>query len=443
MFSKKPKISASVPVEILQAYYRKISSEKLICRAPFTSLYFHPDGEVGACCLNKKSYFYGKYPKNSIKEILVSIPRKVHQKYINENNFSLGCTICNENLNNENFYGLLANGYKNQSIKNHITRIDFELSHECNFDCIMCERDKNNAESIYKENFIKEIKPLLRKTEYVNFIGGEPFLINIYYDIWTILKETNPSCLINVQTNGSILNERILKILENKNFLTVISLDSVNKATYQKIRKGGQFDSVLSNFDVFNQSMQRKEKTMQISVCPLRTNRNEIPEIIEFANNKSCTVFFNHVERPKELSLKYLASTELQIIIESYKNFGLQLNSNAEHVKNNLKALQSLIMLLTKWYEDAIEREKNAIEISNQYIASIFRNIKDEQNLKIINGLLSIIPETFMVSAAKYGEINLTDFEDKLNLLRMRGLNQQKIIKIALDFFEIYSLQDL
>ncbi len=442
MFSKNPKISTSVPAEILQAYYHEISSEKLICRAPFTSLYFHPDGEVGACCLNKKSYFYGKYPEDSIKKILASNPRKVHQKYIAKNNFSLGCSICNENLIDKNFYGLLANGYKNQSLKKHITRIDFELSHKCNFDCIMCERDKNSSESIYKEDFIKEIKPLLRKTEYVNFIGGEPFLINIYYDIWTILKETNPSCLINVQTNGSILNERILKILENKNFLTVISLDSVKKPTYQKIRKGGNLESVLCNFDIFNQSMQRKEKTMQISVCPLRTNRYEIPEIIEFANNKSCNVFFNHVERPKNLSLKYLPSQELHIIIESYKKFGQQLNSSAEHVKNNLKSLQSLIMLLIKWYEDATEREKNAVEISNKYIASIFSNVKNEQNLKIINELLPIIPETFMISASKYGELETTDFEDKLNQLRMHGLNQEEIIKIALNFFEIYNFLD-
>jgi len=67
IFRKKLEISASLPNEVLSEYYAKIS-DNVFCRAPFTSLYFHPDGEVGACCLNKNSFFYGKYPENNIKE---------------------------------------------------------------------------------------------------------------------------------------------------------------------------------------------------------------------------------------------------------------------------------------------------------------------------------------------------------------------------------------
>lgn len=435
-------ISSSVPDAILQKYHSSISNEKTICRAPFTALYFHPDGEVGACCLNKNSYLYGRYPTNTIKEILESTPRKVHQKYIRNNNFLLGCNICNDNLLNQNFSGLMANGYKYQSLKKHITRIDFELSHQCNFDCIMCERDKTSSNSFYNNDFIEEIKPYLKKLEYANFIGGEPFLINIYYQIWEILLDVNPNCLINIQTNGSILNDRIIKLLENKNFITVISLDSVNNTSYSEIRKGGNLNLVLKNFEIFNKFMQNKSRNMQISVCPLQTNYNEIPDIIDFANNNKCYIFFNHVDKPKELSLKYFNSEKLNKIIEIYSLYSQNFNTDLEHTKQNLRALLGLIQLLKAWQSEALEREKNSVLVLKNDISEFFAKIKDNYNKNIADDLVKLLPENFMISEPKYREILETDFEDKINQLRKHGHNQEEIIKIALKYFEIYKTQD-
>ena len=43
-------------------------SPKCICKAPFTSMYFRPDGSVTPCCFNI-TYNYGKFPENTVKEI--------------------------------------------------------------------------------------------------------------------------------------------------------------------------------------------------------------------------------------------------------------------------------------------------------------------------------------------------------------------------------------
>ncbi|HNQ67652.1 MAG TPA: radical SAM protein [Bacteroidales bacterium] len=441
MIRNKSKISASLPDEVLSEYYA-IISDKLLCRAPYTSLYFHPDGEVGACCLNKNSFFYGKYPRNNIEEILNSNRRKLHQGYVKSNNLILGCNVCQENLLAGNYSGVMSLGYKNQNLKNHITRIDFELSHQCNLNCIMCERDKGNPVMVYNSNFIEEIQPLLKNIEYANFIGGEPFLINIYYDIWNIINKINPKCMINVQTNGSILNERVINLLNNRNFLITISLDSVNKTSFEKIRRNGNFNTVIKNFHIFNQNMNGKLKTMQVSVCPLTVNRYEITEIIDFANTNYCNVFFNYVDNPKHLSLKYLSSEKLNETINNYKKYIKDYKLVTPHAKNNLEAIKGLLELLEKWNKDTVKREHESIEIQRQELVSIFSKIREEQNKEIINELLSILPKNIKLSKQKYKDVKSMNIDEKLNELKKRNLKKKEILIIALSFFEFYQFEN-
>ena len=417
-FSKKSKIVPSIPEDILQKYYREISNEKIICRAPFTSMYFHPDGEVGACCLNKSSFHYGKYPKQSIKKILNSTPRKLHQKYLKNNNFLLGCKTCNDNLLNENFSGLLANGYKNQKIKPYITRIDFELSHVCNFNCIMCEQNKQSTNEIYNSSFLSEIQPNLKKIEYANFIGGEPFLINIYYDIWEYLLKNNKKCLINVQTNGSVYNAKITELLRNDKFRTVISIDSVNDETYSKIRQGGNLKEVLNNFQIFNDNMKRKSHTMQISVCPLRINRFEIPDIIEFANNNKCTIYFNQVEKPDNLSLQNIPESYLSELIQVYEKYLNTLPSNSDIEIKNKAALNGLINLIKHWHKAAITREALSVTIQKETITELLYQAITENNKSVIDEIINSIPDIIKVSHEKSAEITKLNFAKQIGLFR-------------------------
>jgi molybdenum cofactor biosynthesis enzyme MoaA len=443
MFSKKAQIPASVPDEILQKYFHSISNEKIICRAPFTSLYFNPDGEVGACCLNKGSYYYGKYPEQSIKEILNLVPRKLHQKYVGSNNFLIGCEICNNNLLIENFEGLLANGYKFQEIKKNITRIDFELSHKCNYNCIMCEQNKHSNGEIYNSSFLSEIKPLLNNLRYANFIGGEPFLINIYYEIWEYLLQNNKNCLINVQTNGSIYNEKIKNLLQNDNFITVLSLDSIDTETYSKIRQGGNLNEVLKNFMIFNDSMKRKSHTMQISVCPLRSNRFEIPEIVRFANDNNCKIFFNQVEKPENLSLKNIPEKILSEIIEIYQKCIDSLPSTSDTEIINKNALIGLVNLLTHWKSQVIIQESESVIIKRQTIIDLFSHKEIEKYKSITDEIINRIPEFITVSKQRSIEILDLNFADKIAYLEKSGLTNQEIVKLATNFFELTRTENL
>lgn len=442
MFNKKNKIKASLSKEVLSEYFKN-SSDKIICRAPFASLYFHPYGEVSACCLNKSKFSYGKYPEQRIKQIITSTPRKLQQKHLKANNLLLGCEICQENIVTRNISGILATGYKYLQIKKHITRIDFELSNYCNINCIMCERDKSKKKIIYDYNFIEEIKPYLKKLEFANFIGGEPFVIEIYYKIWDILLKENPNCKISIQTNGTIFNSKIKDLLERGNFYVNISLDALDERLYNDIRKGARLDNVLQNFEKFNSIMQKKNHIMQISVCPMRINWQEIPKLVEFANINNCQIFFNHVDYPGYLSLKYTSPSFLQNIIKHFIDSANYIVVENNISNNNFESLKGLIKLIENWKLEEIKRELNSSFITKSDVSKLLLQKTDNKHKELVIYFINEVPKTWLISNERLAQIEKFDFNTQLNIFSSEHRSKEDILDKFKSFFELYRTENL
>ena len=58
-------------------------------------------------------------------------------------------------------------------------------------------------ENPYDAAFVKQLEEFIPHLEEVKFYGGEPFLIEIYYEIWEKIMELNPKVRISVQTTIS------------------------------------------------------------------------------------------------------------------------------------------------------------------------------------------------------------------------------------------------
>ncbi|MDD3858562.1 MAG: radical SAM protein [Bacteroidales bacterium] len=424
---------------MLQDYLSYSGGKLPVCRAPFTSLYFFPDGQVGSCCLNKSFYTLGIYPHNSIHEIIKSKKRTEQQKHISANNLSKGCQICNDNINSGNFSGVMATDYNKHDIGKNIKRIDFELSDFCNLDCAMCDRNKKNKNSIYNGNFFEEIKPYLNKLEATNFLGGEPFIIDIYYKIWDYLLNHNKNCNINIQSNGTIINDRIVNLVSNDKVFISLSIDSVNKSSYEKIRKGADFDKMINNFNVFNNIMMKKSHSMYISVCPIAYNANEIPKIVKFANENQCRIFFNRVVSPSELSLDDRTEKEYKILLDNYYQQLKDLpNSNDTELYNKM-TFSDFIKLVESLSKSAIEKHNITIlkEKLKQLLLNnaFYKKFPDKEI--IILKCLNSIPESFKISELKYAELNSGSFEEKYFALLNSNKTEDEIINLFEMYFEI------
>ncbi len=434
----KNKIKPTVEKEVIDKYLEFSSGKLPVCNAPFSSLYFHPDGEVGSCCLNKTWYSLGKYPGQTLSEIINSRNRKLQQRYIAKNNLSLGCNICNENLNSGNFAGVMAFDYKNLKPDNKIRRIDFELSDFCNFNCVMCERDKSDKKIIYDDAFIKELYQYLIKLKSTNFLGGEPFLIKIYYKIWDIIINENPECNINIQTNGSVYNEKIAELAKNKKVFISLSIDSVKKETYEFIRKGSDFNLIMKNFSLFNSAMSEKKHSMYISVCPTVYNYKEIPDIVKFANDNKCRIFFNRVMSPLNISLESRTTEEYDKILNIYESAYENMPSDKLAGITNKRTFNDFINLIRSLRQKSAT--DNKVSISCDYVRNIIKNRKNETNknkIELIEDVLAEYYNDWKISPRKTGLLASDFFWQDYENLFETDKSATEIISIIKNFLEL------
>ena len=350
---------------------RSIKNPSTLCYAPEISLNFDQTGKITACCFNR-DYILGTYPEDSISEIWNGEKLEIQRKSLGNDSLKLGCQLCEKMLDEGNFESVLIRHFddfvpakgpldflKPANKGSQLPLVfEFELSNTCNLECIMCgghwsSAIRKNREGLptivspYDDGFVQQVREFLPSLKRANFLGGEPFLISIYYEIWESIIELNPGMEVAITSNGTTLTKRARNIIDKlSNLKITLSIDSISKSTYESIRVNADFDQVFENI----QYLMEKGKLASFSVCPIIQNRYEIPEIIEFCETHGIDIFFNVVYEPlgdrvigiheggkikKELgtpakprtglipetSMQYLSVADLESLINYYEGF--------------------------------------------------------------------------------------------------------------------------
>lgn len=351
--------------------YRNIKKGAIpLCKAPANALYFGLRGRVYSCCFNKQ-HLLGTYPRHSLKEIWHSNARTVLEEALSRDDFKHGCMGCLDLIEVENYKALPAKNYDDLPIAQYPTKLDFELSNECNLECIMCRGEfssaiRKNREKLppilspYDHSFLTQLKEFVPHVKHAHFLGGEPFMISIYHDIWEMFSALNPQARLSIQTNATIISRRVKDILEKGRFEIAISIDSINKATYEQIRKNGKFERVIENINYLIDYCKRKNTNISISYCPMTCNVSEIPDVINWCNDKNLPLFFNTVTYPSDLSLRSLSSHDLKAYCDNWTSIRFP-SKNPVH-DSNISAFKGLINHLEQWLKEkdnTDERPKN------------------------------------------------------------------------------------
>ncbi|MDD2635771.1 MAG: radical SAM protein [Bacteroidales bacterium] len=354
---------------------RKYGPLKHICYAPHTSMFFARNGKVSPCyaSYNEKS---SSIDNESIHDIwfkgsFVKI-RKEHENC----DFETTCQFCNKLMLQKSYDSLLTNKYEHYAFsKSKYPKImEFELSNKCNLACIMC--DSNLSSSIerteknivsgnqhYDKNFIEQLDEFIPHLQLAEFTGGDPFMIDEYYDIWEKISKINPKCHILITTNANTMNSRIVNLLENhKNIHFNVSIDSLEKENYENIRRNGNFEFALKNLEKFINYSEKNKTNLNLLVCPLTVNRHELGDFVDFANSKNICVYFHTVIKPKELSLKFLDKKTLNNTIKQLNKRQFPVRNNKQKI--NFNNYQNMIKLFKDW---AKEEEKTKEEIDSNY----------------------------------------------------------------------------
>ena len=367
---------------------------KKICYAPFSSMFFSRHGLVAPCyaTYNENS---SHISNNSIKDIWFSGSINEIRKQHSRCDLSTSCSFCENILNSNSYKSALINKYEHYAFsKSKYPKImEFELSNKCNLACIMCdtnlsssiEKGKNQnftGNLFYKESFFDELREFIPHLQLAEFTGGDPFMIEEYYKIWDIIMELNPKCRILITTNANTMNPRIERLMNmHKNLYFNISIDSLQKENYEKIRINGNFEYAMKNTQKFIDYCKKHKTHLNILVCPLTKNAHELGDLVNFANKNKICVFYHTVVKPKELSLKYLPTEDLNKIVDELSIY--KFPSKTKNQRTNKHNFENLIELLKSWSKE------NELDIKHDNIEE-----KTLSETEIINLLKLKVNET-------------------------------------------------
>lgn len=448
--------------------------KKIVCHAPFVSLNFEQNGNVRACCYNTKDIL-GKWPEQSIREIWQGENANRLRSLIRQNDLGGGCTECGNMLIAGNYQGVRAKffdeyapdgissrvHYFRQKLLGHINYpkvLEFELSNECNLECVMCNgyfssSIRKNREKLpplsspYNDRFVQELDEFIPHLTDAKFLGGEPFMIDIYLKIWERILHINPSVRMHITTNGTFLNNRIKTLLEGLKAGIILSIDSVNRETYSKIRVNGNFDKVMENMAYLLDYTKRKKTFISMAVCPITYNWKELPEMLSFCLDRNIALYFNVVFTPEELSLKEQPIEKLkEIITWLEKNPAPGKSGNPQSPQNlSIAAYNDFISLLKGWLQLRKDQQRDK--------ASRLNSMTEENSLLTVSEVqvtqdIVWSPETLLSYLFKLTDINKKGFFDEEKqlqhelaslLISAPANNLHEVFRTYLEFYIQYN----
>ena len=380
--SEQPYAENGIPSKVVKDYNstRNVKRADLLCHAPFSNMYFNTEGHVALCW--KTFHRHEVYSENrSIMDIWKGENFEKIRAGIKSCNLDFGCQECKKHLLEGNFVNVLSKAYDNDHLHpEYPTIMEFELSNRCNLGCTMCNgnlsstirRDREKLpplKSPYGDKFIHELKEFIPHLKEARFNGGEPFLTKQYYSIWDSVFDLNPELKMVIATNGTVLTSKVKDYISRGNFHFNISIDGFSPETYESIRVGGNFSRLMENLDYFISYCKENSRTLCIMINPMRQNWWEMPEFVNFCNERNIHLWFNTIMKPADQALWSLPASRLKEIKDSLGKASLQTRGviASDIERYNIRTYRNLVdQQINDWYEQALlrEGEANSLEVS-------------------------------------------------------------------------------
>lgn len=211
-----------------------------------------------------------------------------------------------------------------------------ELSHNCNLSCSMCGYGKevnpySKSKFLTFKNYKKILQQIGDKTKTIRLNGrGESTIHPDFVKILNFTKEQFPNININLFSNFSFNNKRILEALINNQVQLFISMDSSEADELISIRKGANFQFIVENIKRLSELPNRPFIIFTIQ----ETNIHRIYDIAKFAFDNNCQMLFNTIRRDEGIE------PFIEIVNEQSQNITEQFEKvNKLYSKSELQCL--------------------------------------------------------------------------------------------------------
>jgi len=254
-------------------------TKKNFCVLPWVGVYIQPDGDVRNCAITRETL--GNLNQEKLVDILEGPNNQNIKKDMLSDVFHSRCSHCHTlEKNQSNSFDQVSNRVwylktvkaddltifdKPENYK--LNMLDLRWSNTCNFACVYCDESLSSAwaHELNKPPILNE-KALLESLEYIYnnlesvkhiyLAGGEPLLIKENVVLLTKIKEINPDVTIRINTNLSVIDGPIYKLLKTfKNVHWTVSVDSIEKE-FEYTRYGGTWSTFVKNLQQLTQDFE-------------------------------------------------------------------------------------------------------------------------------------------------------------------------------------------
>ncbi|NVL90459.1 MAG: radical SAM protein [Desulfobacterales bacterium] len=185
--------------------------------------------------------------------------------------------------------------------------VQVEVTTYCNGSCIYCPRTLMRDRWINRDMPIElfyEFIPFLRYTDLVYLQGwGEPLLNDNFFEMVRICKDQGKR--VGFTTNGMLLTEDTIRTLVDLQLDIIgVSLAGITARTHNQIRKGSDFNKVISRLELLRKIKAEKKTqapAVHLAYLMLRSNFHELKEILPLA---------------KKVGAKQVVASNLTLIID-------------------------------------------------------------------------------------------------------------------------------
>lgn len=153
----------------------------------------------------------------------------------------------------------------------------------CNLKCTMCVREHFNQGDMKLDDF-KRIIDQLGCLVKIHLQGlGEPFLHPHIFEM--IDYATSKNIMVSIITNGTLFNDKVVERIAKSNIFEIgVSVDSVEKKSYEAIRVGADFDKAMLGVRKLSYALRGEKTSLFFAVTIMRSNLHMIPDFVKLAH---------------------------------------------------------------------------------------------------------------------------------------------------------------
>jgi MoaA/NifB/PqqE/SkfB family radical SAM enzyme len=260
--------------------------------------------------------------------------------------------------------------------------IDLKLGNICNLKCRICGSWSSSKWAEEEMNYLPEhvdkkthiaytwlkqgawprktttfwdnMRALLPNIKYLEFTGGEPWLIEEHWDLLKFAVETGNSSQIDIHynTNATVSPQKFFKIWSKfKRVDIAFSIDNVG-ARFEYERFGAKWEEANANIDEvimasgpsFQLSHHTNQSHITTQLCFTINIQNVyyIEELLDWALTKKFgSVYFNMLHSPDHMSIQQMTPAARELVLNKLKTTFWKSNKYQQEIDNVIKFIEN------------------------------------------------------------------------------------------------------